>query len=310
MDSRLIFATERYGYMQAAMCREKGFIPGVLERTRFPDGERYLRIESDVKGKDVIVVGATNDDAATLELFDLATGLTACGAARLSMVIPYFGYSTQERAVRKGEVVTAKARAVLLSSVPRAYLSNEVVLLDLHTAGISHYFEGHLHSVHLSAHSFVLDVVRKMAKSFQGETVVACTDAGRAKWVQQLANDAGLTAAFAYKARRAGNVTTTGINADVRDKQVIIYDDMIRTGGSLLQAAAAYKQEGAKTLTAITTHAVLPGESLAKIKASGLFSCLYATDSLPQAIELAAKDPSFVKVLPVASVFTSFFKEA
>lgn len=304
---RLVFSTKDYGYMQAAMCRKPGFVAGDVEREVFPDGERYLRILSKVQAADAVVIGGTGSDAATLELFDLCCGLVTQGVDILSIVIPYFGYSTQERVVKAGEVVTAKARAVLLSAVPRARRTNEVILLDLHTAGISHYFEGYLHSVHLSAAGLVLDVVNRIAKENSGDTVVACTDAGRAKWVQQLANDAGLTAAFVYKARRGGGTTVTGVNADVAGKHVIVYDDMVRTGGSLIQAGKAYKDAGAKAITAIATHGVLPGDSLGKIEACGYFSALYCTDSLPNVIALARERPGFFKVLPVTGVLTDFF---
>ncbi len=306
---RLVFATKDYAYMQAAVCREQGFAAGEVEREQFPDGERYVRILSKMQGRDAVVIGGTNSDAGTLELFDLCCGLVTLGVDTLSIVIPYFGYSTQERAVKRGEVVTAKARAILISAVPRARRTNEVILLDLHTPGISHYFEGYTHSVHLSAAGLVLDVVQRIAKG-AGETVVACTDAGRAKWVQQLANEAGLTAAFVYKSRKSGSSTTvTGVNADVRGKRVILYDDMVRTGGSLIQAGKAYKDAGATEITAIATHAVLPGSSLAEIEACGHFSALYCTDSLPQAMELAQRHQKFFKVLPVSGVITDFFRD-
>lgn len=305
---RLVFSTTDYQYMQAAVCRARGFKAGELEREIFPDGERGLRILSKMQGRDAVVIGGTNSDAGTLELFDLCCGLVTQGVDTLSIVIPYFGYSTQERAVQRGEVVTAKARAILLSAVPRARRTNEVILLDLHTPGISHYFEGYTHSVHLTASELVLDVVQRIAKK-HGDAVVACTDAGRAKWVQQLANEAGLTAAFVYKSRKGGsNTAVTGVNADVRGKHVIVYDDMVRTGGSLIQAGHAYKEAGATEITAIATHAVLPGDSLKRIEASGYFSALYCTDSLPQTVQLAAASPKFFKVLPVAGVITDFFR--
>ena len=306
---RLIFATERYEYLQRNLAKAAGLQLGEIERQRFPDGERYLRVTSDVDGAHAVLVGGTIDDAATLELYDLASGLISCGVATLSLVVPYFGYSTQERAVSPGEVVTAKARAVLLSSIPAARVANEIVMLDLHTVGIAHYFEGSVHSRHLSAMPLVLGVVKKIAK--KDDVVVACTDAGRAKWVQQLANEAGLPAAFVYKARRRGNTVVTGVNADVRDKHVIVYDDMVRSGGSLIQAGLAYQAAGAGKITAIATHGVLPGESLATIRAAGCFTALYCTDSHPRVGELAGtRDAAgFLQVLPIAPVLGAHFSE-
>ncbi len=283
-----------------------GFQKGELTRKRFPDGERSLRIGGEVRGQDVIVLGGTIDDAATLELFDLATGLVGLGANTLNLVIPYFGYSTQERATRRGEVVTAKARAILLSAIPRARLTNEAILVDLHTPGISHYFEGHLHSTHLSAHTVPLAVVQE-AKA-KGPVVIGCTDAGRAKWVQNLANEVGVAAAFVYKTRQPdGSLAVTGVNADVKGKHVLIYDDMARTGGSLLQAGKAFLAAGASKVTALVTHAVLPGDALATIEASKVFDILHATDSHPRAVALAAKNPKFLKLSPLTPLIAKHF---
>jgi ribose-phosphate pyrophosphokinase len=303
----LVYAIDRYEALAERFCALPLFERGHLERRDFPDGERYLRILDDLRGRDAVVIGGTIDDRATLELFDIASGLVGLGVNTLSLVVPYFGYSTQERAVWPGEVVTAKARAVLLSAVPRARVTNEIVLLDLHTPGISHYFEGYLHSVHLSGEPLALSIVEGIAA--KTPTVVACTDAGRAKWVQSLANRAGLIAAFVYKSRsKSGQVSVTGVNADVNGKHVVIYDDMVRTGSSLLQAAEAYRDAGAAAITAITTHAPLPGDSLTKIKDSGLLTALHCTDSHPHVLELAPRSGGFLKVQSVTDLYADLFR--
>jgi ribose-phosphate pyrophosphokinase len=303
---RHVYATKAYEYLRDEMVTTPGFTAGNVVRKTFADGERGLRLAESVKGQHAIVVGGTHDDAATLDLFDLAFGLASYGVDTLSLVVPYFGYSTQERAAQPGEVVTAKSRALLLSALPRARLGTEVILVDLHTPGISHYFEDDLRTYHLSAQELALAVVRKIA--IKEAVVIACTDAGRAKWVTGLANEAGLPAAFVYKARRAdGGLEVTGVNADVQGKHVVIYDDMVRTGGSLLQAAAAYKKAGAARLTAVTTHGVLAGSSLDKIAGAELFEALYCTDSLPRVRDLAAAHPKFLRLMPLAPLIAAHF---
>jgi ribose-phosphate pyrophosphokinase len=300
-----VFASERYEYLKAQMCSTSDFTPGGLHRASFADGERHLRFDDDLHGKDVVLIGGTIDDAATLELYDMALGLIGLGIHKLSLVIPYFGYSTQERAVKRGEVVTAKARAVLLSAIPRARMWNEVLLVDLHTPGIAHYFEGHLHSVQLSALPIALGIVQQA--SAHDSAVVACTDAGRAKWVQALANQAKLPAAFVYKSRQEdGRTAVTGVNADVKGKHVIIYDDMVRSGGSLIEAGQAYAKAGAAKITAIVTHAVLPGDSLRAVRDSGLFTALHCTDTHPRAVELVGQSGGFLKVHPIAGLLQDY----
>jgi len=299
----LIFATEPYSYLCDELCAMPGFSRGDTERKTFADGERYLRITSNVYGRKVIILGGTIDDRSTLDIYDLASGLVALGAADLSLLIPYFGYSTQERSVLPGEVVTAKSRATLLSSIPKARHSTEIVLLDLHTPGIAQYFDPNIHSTHLSAQAIHLSIIKKALK--KGETIIGCTDAGRAKWVQELANAAGIPAAFVYKMRhKDGTSSVTGINADVEKKHLILYDDMVRSGTSLINAATAYKAAGAATVTALVTHGVLPERSLEALEACGHIEQLLCSNSHPSAME--KKDHAFLKLHSVAELFAKY----
>jgi phosphoribosylpyrophosphate synthetase len=202
----LVFSTHAYTYLAREVAETGGWELGTVERRTFPDGEHYLRIGTDPADRDVILVAGTIDDASTLELYDLACGLVTGGAYRLRMVIPFFGYSTMERSVHIGEIVTAKTRARLLSSIPQASRGTQIFLLDLHVDALAYYFEGG-----------------------------------------------------------------------------VIYDDMIRTGGSLVQAARAYRDAGATAIDAIATHGLFPGESLATIRSTGLFGRIVTTDSHPRA---------------------------
>lgn len=132
----LVFALEEYTSFAASLASLSGGELGLVERDRFPDGEHYLRVRNDVNDCDVVLVGGTCDHDATLELYDLACAVVEGGAATLTMVCPYFGYSTMERAVKRGESVMAKNRARIVSSIPRAKLGNRILLLDLHSEGI------------------------------------------------------------------------------------------------------------------------------------------------------------------------------
>jgi ribose-phosphate pyrophosphokinase len=133
--------------------------------------------------------------------------------------------------------------------------------------------------------------------------VLACTDAGRAQWVESLANDLNVDAAFVYKRRHDDATTVTGISAHVAGKRVVIYDDMIRTGGSLLAAAGAYREAGAAAIDAIATHGLFPGDSLARLALSGLFGRIVVTDSHPRAVALGAQQ-SFLEVESTAPLLT------
>lgn len=293
MPEPIVFCTQEYDYLGRAIADRAGWELGAVHRRAFPDGERYTRIETDPADRDVVLVGGTIDDQATLELYDLACGLVADGAYRLRMVIPFFGYSTMERSVKPGEVVKAKTRARLLSSIPAASRGTQVFMLDLHVASIAHYFEGGIRTVHVYGKSLVTAAARRLG----GESfVLACTDAGRAKWVESLANDLHVDAAFVFKRRLDGDHTeVTGVSAQVAGKRVVIYDDMIRTGGSLLDAAQAYRDAGALAIDAIATHGLFPNDSLAKIQASGLLGSVVVSDSHPRA-QLLAQSNKFLQV--------------
>jgi ribose-phosphate pyrophosphokinase len=300
----LVFSTRAYGDLAAAIVRHGGFVGGEVEHRGFPDGERYLRLASRPSEHDVVIVGGTISDADTLELFDLACGAVDAGARRLSLVVPYFGYSTMERGDREGEVVTAKARARLLSAIPIAPMGNRVVLLDLHAEAVAHYFEAGTTPIHLRARPLIQDACRRLGGD---DFVLACTDAGRAKWVESLASALGVPAAFVYKRRLDGAHTeVVGVSAHVKDRPVVIYDDMIRTGGSLLGAARAYLDAGATRVAAVCTHGPFPDGALLALEQSGLIAAMVVTDSHPRA---GAQASPILEVVSVAPLLAARLRE-
>ncbi len=298
-----IFTTTSYAYLGEEICALTGWTRGEVERKTFPDGEHYQRAVTECADQDVVLVGGTIGESDTLELYDLACALVTCGAYRMTLVIPYYGYATMERAVKPGEVVTAKTRARLLSAIPAASRGNQVFLLDLHVDAITHYFEGQIRPIHVYGKPIVMAACRRLGGD---DFVLAATDAGRAKWVESLANDLGVGAAFVYKRRLDGDKTeVTGVNAQVGGKRVVIYDDMIRTGGSLIQAARAYHDAGALSVDAVSTHGLFPGDSIDKIRASGKLGRIVVTNSHPRAMALRS---DFLEVASIAGVLVEHLK--
>ncbi len=332
----ILFATSAYEYMKAEMLESGRFDDGVIARGMddkgnpieddkpFPDGERYHRLITDVQHRTVILIAGTVDDRETMELLDLGNLLVDRGALELKIVIPYFGYSTMERATKPGESVKAKVRARLISSIPRAPLGNHVFLVDLHAEGTQHYFENHTQGFLIYAKNFVFDAVKQIllkhhgiaavggsakarAAALDSEFVLASTDAGRAKWVESLTNelvklDRKAQSAFIIKRRLSGeNTEVRDISADVAGKIVIIYDDMGRTGGSLIKAAKAYLEKGAIAVYAVLTHGVLPAGSKEKLQASGAFKAIHVTNTHPSAV---AQQDDFLVVNSIATLLT------
>ena len=297
MSRTILFHTTNYQYLSDKVAAISKVKEGIVEVKHFSDGERYQRIVSKIEGKNVALIGGTIEDSDTLELYDLASALVSYGCNSIKIFVPYFGYSTMERAVKSQEIVTAKTRARLLSSIPRSVKGNRIYLFDLHSEGIPHYFENQLHPSHI----YCKNVVIEAAMEYGGDDfILASTDAGRAKWVESLANDMNVNAAFVLKRRVQGDETEVmAINADVAGKCVIIYDDMIRSGGSIIHAAKAYKDAGADKIIVITTHGLFVRSGLDKMKNCGLIEKVICMDTHPNAVKI---QDDFLVVKSVASL--------
>lgn len=302
----VILSTPAYSFLAKSLSQLTGIELGKLEIKHFPDGERYMRIRCHIRDRDVYFLCSSHSDDEAILSYDFACGIAKYGAKRMNLIMPYFGYSTMERAVKYGEIVTAKNRARLFSSIPSCPYGNRLYSVDLHSEGIPHYFEGNVQVFHIYAKTLIV----QKALDFGGdEFVLASTDTGRAKWVESLVNDcnakgAQATAAFIIKQRISGTKTRIlDVHADVQDKKVVIYDDMIRTGGSLIGAAQAYKDAGAKEIYCISTHGIFPTDSANRLHDSGLFQKIAVSNSHPSAIEAQGKFPEFIEILPLEPLF-------
>lgn len=292
----LLFTTANYTYLKSEILHLAKWQEGLLERTLFPDGEIYHRILSPIENKSVILLGGTYTDAETLELIDLALGFIQQGVSELKIVIPYFGYATMERAVKTGEIVKAKTRASLFSLLVPSSTRVKIYLFDLHTEGIPYYFELPLVTHHVYCKKLIASICSGIASDF----VLAATDAGRAKWVESLAQDMHVESAYVFKNRI--NATTTdisGIHANVKNKVVIIYDDMIRSGTTLMKAAEAYHKSGASRVFAVCTHGVFCNQALEKMKLQGIIQAVHCTNSNPISQSISNE---FVKIHSLAGI--------
>lgn len=279
----IVFNTEKYSELALEVINILSADKGYIRHNIFADGESYHQIVNShrLKGEDIVLIGGTNSDKAILDMLNLASYFASQQIHKLHIVIPYFGYSTMERAVKSGEIVKAKNIARMFSYIPQAASGNFIYLIDLHAEGIPYYFEGPSHVTHL----YAKDEVKGMIDDIIGingdnkDFVLASTDAGRAKWVESLANNYGLNAAFVLKRRDDTGSEVTAINADVDGKDVIIYDDMIRSGGSLINAANAYKAAGANKIYACCTHGIFCENGMDKLKNSGVIEKIYTTNT-------------------------------
>lgn len=315
----VLFATSSYGYMAEDFLKLGNFEAGACQR-ELDTG--LITGVSNVAGRDVVIIGGTIDHAETLDLYVLANAVFEAGAVSMTIVIPYFGYATMERGKPElHEAVKAAYRARLISSIPKCPLGNRVVMTDLHSEGIPHYFHG-LRTTHVYA-------VKRVIMELVGERVngrICTTDAGRGKWAESLVKDINRAikargfdvtqfwqAAFALKDRKSGSETELlGVLGDVAGLDIDLFDDMIRRGTTAIDAAVGYRRgiadkpgTGCGKIRFIASHGVLPGNALDRLRGAVdlegqlLFDQVIVTDSHPHAVKLA---DDFLTVMPISSI--------
>jgi ribose-phosphate pyrophosphokinase len=251
---------------------------------RFSDGEIQVQINENVRGCDVFIVQSTcaptNDNL--MELIVMVDALRRASAGRITAVIPYFGYARQDRRVRSARVpITAKVVADFLSSVG----VDRVLTCDLHAEQIQGFFDVPVDNV-FGSPVLLNDM---MKKSDLVNPIVVSPDIGgvvRARAVAKLLNDTDM--AIIDKRRPKANVAQVmHIIGDVSDRDCILVDDMIDTGGTLVKAAEALKERGARRVFAYATHAVFSGAAATNLANTALDEVV-VTDTIPLTKEIKA----------------------
>ncbi|AAP96404.1 ribose-phosphate pyrophosphokinase [[Haemophilus] ducreyi] len=263
---------------------------------RFSDGEIQVQINENVRGSDVFIIQSTcaptNDNL--MELIVMVDALRRASAGRITAVIPYFGYSRQDRRVRSARVpITAKVVADFLSSVG----VDRVLTCDLHAEQIQGFFDVPVDNV-FGSPVLIDDILKK--KDLVNPIVVSPDIGGvvRARAVAKLLNDTDM--AIIDKRRPKANVSQVmHIIGDVTDRDCILVDDMIDTGGTLVKAAEALKERGARRVFAYATHAVFSG-SAANNLANPALDEVVVTDTIPLSDEIEALNK--VRVLTLSSM--------
>lgn len=304
---RNLLSSNNYAYLKQNLLQSGIFNDVQIETATFPDGEHYFRIinSEQISGKPAVYICGTIDDAAILEAYNICCTLVREGCSELHLVIPYFGYSTMERAVKPGEAVTAKNIARLFSSVPLSAQGNFVYMMDLHSLGTQYYFEQNIHPVHLTTEPIIDEMIADI-RAENADVVLASADMGRAKWIEKMSNRLAIPGAYIMKKRISGSETIVeALNADVKNKDIIIFDDMIRSGTSIIHAAEAYKSIGAKDIYVACVHGVFVNGAIDKMKKSGLIKGIYCTNTHAKVQEL---HDDFIKVYDISTVILNGLK--
>jgi ribose-phosphate pyrophosphokinase len=228
---------------------------------RFADGEIFVKIDENVRGRDVYIIQPTNPPAEhMMELLLLMDAAKRASAARITAVIPYFGYARQDRKDQPRVAISAKLMANMVSMAG----ADRVLAMDFHQHQLQGFFD--LPVDHLYAMPVFVNHYRQKAMK---DLVIVASDVGGAKMARGFAKRLNASLAIIDKRRPSANVAeVVNVVGDVKGRDCLIPDDMIDTGGTMSEAIHALKRLGAENIYACATHALLSGPAVERLRNS------------------------------------------
>ena len=281
-----------------AIAKELGFEATLLNHRLFPDGETYIRFPEPIQGKTVVLVQTTapNPDRKLMQLMFMARTAKDMGAARIVAVIPYLAYARQDKRFLEGEALSFD---IILGMLESAGV-NDTVLIDIHNENaVEALMKKHEMRIHnLTAIYYLAQYMKD--NSYQGAYSLS-PDLGRSELVEKVSQVMGGGFAFFMKVRDryTGKTTMKVKNLDLDGKDVVIFDDIISSGGTMARAIQGLKDQGAGKVAAVCTHALpVPGAN-EKLKNAGADK-IVATDtveSIYETVSVAKLVADFLKTL-------------
>lgn len=296
----LIFSGNSNPILSGQIASGLGKNLGKVEIIRFADSECRVRIEEDVEGKDVFIIQSLSNpvDENLMELLLLGDAVKRGEARKVIAVLPYHGYARQDRVHREGECLSAHVVARLIESVG----FDKLITVELHNDAILGFFE--IPVIHLSG----LSIFQKEVEKIKDEVVVITPDAGALKRAQRFAETLDLPLALIEKKRdleKPHKILSMKVVGEVKDKIAIVVDDVIVTGGTLVNAAYLLKEKGVKQVIAAATHADFVG-GVDKILRDAPVDKIWVTDTISIPEE---KHFSKLHIFPLAPTIVSAMKK-
>lgn len=254
---------------------------GEVEITRFIDNECHVIVKEEVENEDVIVIQSLSEvaDQHLVELCLLGSVLKDLGAKSVTAMIPWLGYSKQDKAFRKGEAVSSQ----LVAKFIEAAGFDHVITCELHSETVVPYF--HIPMTELSTHGLFADALK--AKGKWDDAVVVSPDTGGRSRSERFAKSVGLPIVYLDKTRSltTGDVSVNNISGgDVQGKIAIIFDDIINTGATAIKTSEFLKTRGAQEIYFLATHAVLAGKAVSLLAKSTMTEVIVTdTVAIPEA---------------------------
>lgn len=231
--------------------------------TKFPDGENYTRIDCESLNDDVVIVQNTYPDSNMIEMFLLQDAVRRMGAKTITLVIPYFGYARQDRVFKPGEPESAKVMCRHLDMD-----CDRVITIDIHKEAVLDYFS--CPHVDLKAAAVIADYFKD-----KGIDMVLSPDIGAAGRAKDVGDRMGLPHDHLEKTRLSGvDVKIAPAKMDCKGKKILIVDDMISTGGTIIAAASALREAGATSVSVACTHGVFVNNAIERLTGSALDAVL------------------------------------
>ena len=266
---------------------------------RFADGEIYIEVNENIRGNSVFVIQSTSNPANDniMELLLVIDALKRSSAKTITAVIPYFGYARQDRKVAPRTSISAKVVANLISNAG----ATRVVTVDLHAGQIQGFFDMPVDNL------YTAPLFAKYIKKLNSKKLICVSpDVGGVARTRALATRIKADLAIIDKRRPApGKSEVMNIIGDVKNKTCIIVDDIIDSGGTIVNAADALKRNGANEVYVFITHAVLSGDAVKKIKNSKIKK-LIITDTIDNSQK--TKNNNKIEVLSIASLMSEAIK--
>jgi ribose-phosphate pyrophosphokinase len=299
LDRLKLFGGNSNPHLAEKICQYLDIPLGKAQVKTFSDGEIMVEIGENVRGRDVFVLQSTCSPVNhnLMELLVLMDALKRASAWRITAVLPYYGYARQDTKVLPRVPISAKLVADLITVAG----GHRVISLDLHANQIQGFFN--IPVDNLFAAPVLLQYIRQY---FNNDLVIVSPDAGGVERARAFAKRLNATLAIIDKRRDEGQkVKAMHIIGEVEDKPAIILDDMVDTGGTLTEAAKALAENGAHSINACCTHAVLSGSAIDRIEESAIEN-LIVTDSIPLKPEVQKSKK--IKVLTVAKLLGEAIK--
>jgi ribose-phosphate pyrophosphokinase len=273
----MVFSGSSHPELAGKIARKLGVELGDATLKTFADGETYCRYNESIRGADLFIVQTGSDpvDQHLMELLIMVNAAKLASAKRITVVVPWFAYSRQDKKSAPREPITAKLVADFLQVAG----ADRVLTMDLHAGQIQGFFDipvDHMTALPLFSQHF-------RDRGFSGEDIVSVApDAGRAKMGVKFSQMLDANFAIMHKTRPGHDVATvTEVTGRVRDKVAIVGDDIITTGGTLISGAAALKQHGAREVHLFATHGLFVRDALERIAAADHVDSITVTDTVP-----------------------------